>query len=334
MTNPISIQRGTRKAGSVVFSAKKASAGTIEACKAVYITDIDEYGIFLIEPSSASASLTMPSWGVTAEEIDNIDDGAVILSGFLYNVDTSDLDAGYDLYVSEINDGYLTQQMPDGTQYAVEPVAGVVKSHPTNGILEIYNVGLSVHAKRLGGDLHSEVTQSSSGFMSASDKIKLDELEAGSESNPFVYKETITSWTLSGGLYYKDITHGMGTEDVAVQAYAISDNKTIGLEEIERISTDVIRIWVGVEENIRILAMSTPTRDYYSSTASSWTPSGDFYYSDVSHNQGSNDLVIHTYLTSNNKTVGMEDLERIDTNTLRVWSSTNTENVRVVIFKI
>jgi len=39
------VQRGTRKAGGIILSAKKASAGTIGKCKAVYITGVEANGI-------------------------------------------------------------------------------------------------------------------------------------------------------------------------------------------------------------------------------------------------------------------------------------------------
>lgn len=136
---PVAVQRGTRKAGNIIFSAKKASAGTILKAKAVYISDVDSNGIYLVEP--VDATMSKRARGVTAEDIDNSEDGVVVLAGFIYGLDTSSWAAQDDLYLSESTPGDLTTTIPDGLQYDIEPVASVIKSHASNGILEVYNAG-------------------------------------------------------------------------------------------------------------------------------------------------------------------------------------------------
>jgi len=69
------------------------------------------------------------------------------------------------------------------------------------------------------------------------------------------YAETVSSWTESGDFYYADVTHNLATKDVAVAAYTTADDKTVGLHDIDRTSTNIVRVWVASEEDIRILVM-------------------------------------------------------------------------------
>jgi hypothetical protein len=69
----------------------------------------------------------------------------------------------------------------------------------------------------------------------------------------------------------------------------------------------------------------------YVTTISAWTPSGGIYYADVTHSLATDDVIVHAYTTSDKKTVGLEDIDRTDINTVRIWSATNTEDVRVIV---
>lgn len=74
-------------------------------------------------------------------------------------------------------------------------------------------------------------------------------ISVGGES----YAVTVSAWTLSSGRYYADVTHNLGTTDVFVEAYRTSDNQTVLLDEINRTSTNVVRVWVVNTANLRIL---------------------------------------------------------------------------------
>jgi hypothetical protein len=66
-------------------------------------------------------------------------------------------------------------------------------------------------------------------------------------------------------------------------------------------------------------------------TITVWNPSGGIYYADVVHNLGTKDLVIDVYTTDDDKRIGFEEIVRLDDNTVRIWSDTNDQNVRVVV---
>ena len=82
----------------------------------------------------------------------------------------------------------------------------------------------------------------------------------GGDSEITTYVTTVTGWTLSGGIYYADITHSLGTKDILVEAYTTADDKTVGLEDIDRTNNDTIRIWSATNtQDVRVVVLSTNT---------------------------------------------------------------------------
>jgi len=66
---------------------------------------------------------------------------------------------------------------------------------------------------------------------------------------------------------------------------------------------------------------------------SDWQPLNSMFCYDVLHNMDTQDIIPHAFSVATGKSVGMEDLERLNANILRVWSATNTDSIRIVIFK-
>lgn len=71
----------------------------------------------------------------------------------------------------------------------------------------------------------------------------------------------------------------------------------------------------------------------FSAIISDWSVSGDLFYADITHGLGTDNIIINTFTPSDGKNVIMEDLERLDDNTLRVWSASNDESIKVVIMQ-
>ena len=136
--------RSNTQARHLGFSARKASAGTIGALKVVHITGIDTDKVFLVEP--ASGAVDKRKRGVTAEEITDTEDGLIISSGYMIDVDTSSWSENAELFADQSVPGNLTLSRPSNY---LEPVASVVVSHSTDGVLSVYGVGLS-YGSRVG----------------------------------------------------------------------------------------------------------------------------------------------------------------------------------------
>lgn len=73
-----------------------------------------------------------------------------------------------------------------------------------------------------------------------------------------------------------------------------------------------------------------PSNSAASGLISTWTLSGNTYYSDFVHNLGTTNVLVSVYDTTDNTLVGMESVKILDTNTIRLVSAVNTASVRVV----
>ena len=120
--------------------AKKNSAGTITKGQVVYCVGYDATNdMYLVELAKADSGSTMPSVGIAYDTFTNTTDGAIILSGDLPGIDTSSFNVNQEVYVSGSVAGAITATKPI-TAY-VEKLGIVVRSHATDGVLQVYNYG-------------------------------------------------------------------------------------------------------------------------------------------------------------------------------------------------
>ena len=66
------------------------------------------------------------------------------------------------------------------------------------------------------------------------------------------YNETISSWTASGGEYYKDVTHNFNNYYPIVVLYKIANLAMIRTKRIEAQGPDVTRVWLNENINVRV----------------------------------------------------------------------------------
>ena len=113
--------------GTVVHvhpSANPPSGNVVEVKKADYDT----------------ASL-MPAIGILNESLAAGAEGRATMFGFISGINTSSFSAGDELYVG--NDGALTNTKPTGATQLIQKIAVVVKSHASNGSIEVFGAGRS-----------------------------------------------------------------------------------------------------------------------------------------------------------------------------------------------
>jgi hypothetical protein len=155
-----------------VATCLKNTPGTVSTLQAVYPVTGDGEAA-KVELAKSDDSATMPSIGIAAGDFSDTEEGPVIFSGLIVGVNTSAWDAKDELWVSSELAGVLTKTQPQSVPSA-EKVAQVIYSHATDGMLLVYNAGSVTHLKESDGSLHPNATQSAAGFMSATDKTKLD----------------------------------------------------------------------------------------------------------------------------------------------------------------
>lgn len=173
---------------------------------------------------------------------------------------------------------------------------------------------------------------SSSGLMAVNVQEAIDELEARSVE-PGKYEASVSSgsWTGTGGNYYTDITHELGTQDVVVLAMDPSTGEIIGVDEVERIDNDTVRIYQTADIDLEFTIFGVVNS--YSTVVNQWTPSGTYYYSDISHNFNTKKLMVSVFDTNTGERIGVDKLEFTDNNILRATVDDNSLELNVFVLK-
>ena len=141
---------------------------------------------------------------------------------------------------------------------------------------------------------------------------------------------------IASDIYLDD---NLDTLDSDIRAYVIDyiDNDTYLDSELDTLDSD-IRSYVDSEVSDMETDINNNYKrmDFYIDT---WTASGDLYYADITHNLGTNhdsngwDFLL-TYGDWNWTYLPPYKIEIIDTDTLRIWNSTDYMDFFVVIFYI
>lgn len=129
--------------GRVLFPCRKASAGTINKGKAVYIVSYNVAGYIEVEAAQANSSSTMPCIGLANTALTNSITGEVIFSGDLNGFDTDTWSVQDELWVSPTAAGDLVNSRPTGSGSLVQKVAQVTRDNPTVGAVQVFGAGRS-----------------------------------------------------------------------------------------------------------------------------------------------------------------------------------------------
>jgi len=148
----------------------------------------------------------------------------------------------------------------------------------------------------------------------------------------------ITSFTVSGSLYYADINHAFDTTSaIVVNVFDNSDNKMIEPYDIELINKDNVRLWFEEDPTAIKVLLISPNSGFagdnkHPASITSYTSSGGLYYSDVDHNFGiSSALIVQCYDATTNKQIIPNEVELLSANTCRIWFTLNPGPVRALI---
>jgi len=125
--------------GTAIY-VRKASAGTINKGQPVYVESYNPSGFIEVELADADDASKMPAIGIAAESIGTGTDGKVEVSGRLDTWDTSTWSVKDALYVSTTA-GVLTNAAPTATNALVQKMAIVLRSHGSQGAVEIVGAG-------------------------------------------------------------------------------------------------------------------------------------------------------------------------------------------------
>jgi hypothetical protein len=256
LTNPATVNWVQVTAGviseAVSIPVLKASAGTITKGQAVRIAGwSDGSSISLVELAQSDSPTTMPCVGIvqTASVTDSVS-GSVLLVGVLTDVSTTGLSPG-PIYVSSTTPGALTNTPPTGPSL-VQPVGSCLEVGVT-GTLGVNILGyralsdedplplgaadpgtgsesaredhVHAHGNQGGGSEHAVATTSVAGFLSATDKTKLDGLSNTNLSNatPVNVSTTAGSSGTSGDASRADHKHSIDTAAPSASAVQVGN---------------------------------------------------------------------------------------------------------------
>lgn len=139
-----------------------------------------------------------------------------------------------------------------------------------------------------------------------------------------------TSFIAQNGLYYYDIQHDLKTKNISVLA-TNSSGFVVGVEEIERIDENTVRIWVDEQDDMRFTVFGVVNS--YSQIISSWNLQGGMYERIIRHDFDTKNIMIGVYDINTGEKVGLDQIEILDNNRIRVVTSDNTKVLHVFILR-
>ena len=121
------------------------------------------------------------------------------------------------------------------------------------------------------------------------------------------------------GYYYANVNHGLETDNVV--CLVMDGGFVIGVEEIERVDANNVRIYV-VDNTLNLNITIFGVVDKYSKVISQWTPDGTGnYYANVEHKFETKNLMVSTFDIDTQLGIGWltgtESIEFVDDNNIK-----------------
>ena len=172
---------------------------------------------------------------------------------------------------------------------------------------------------------------SSSGLLSTDVKAAIDELYNRSVApNNIEVNVTTPNWVAIPGSYYYDIVHGLETTNIAVRAVN-EFGQEFGVEEIERLDANTVRVSVSNPINSTFTIFGA--HNSYSKVVGSWTLVGGMYLKDIIHGFNTKNIMVSVFNIITGERIGVESIDFIDDNAIRVVTDNNINVVNVFVLK-
>ncbi len=126
--------------GVVRVEVKNDTLSDLDKGDPVYVSGTHVSGKPTVELADNDGSGTYPAIGLLEDDIAAGAEGYAVVSGSIFNIDTSSYAAGDSLYISSVA-GVLTNSRPTGATSKVQKVALVKKSHATSGSVIVMGAG-------------------------------------------------------------------------------------------------------------------------------------------------------------------------------------------------
>lgn len=139
-------------------------------------------------------------------------------------------------------------------------------------------------------------------------------------------------WTTVDDLFEITVTHNLGTTNVVAMVVDTDTGMVVGVHEIERVDANSIK--VVTTEGINAAVTVFGVVDKFSVIANTWTPEGNGrYYHDIQHNFGTKSVMASVFDMVDGTRVGVDNIEYVSENTIRIHVTSNTAFVNVFVTK-
>ena len=132
-------------ARSIVFTVKNISGGNLTKGTVVHASPSatpPSGNVIEVIKADNDVSGSMPAIGVLNETLANEAEGDCVMMGSVSGIDTSAFSVGDELYVDS-SPGAFTATKPTGTSNLIQKIGIVIKSHASNGLIEVFGAGRS-----------------------------------------------------------------------------------------------------------------------------------------------------------------------------------------------
>jgi hypothetical protein len=156
---------------------------------------------------------------------------------------------------------------------------------------------------------------------------------SSNQINSFI--TNVSAWMSSGDMYYADVVHNLNSKDIHTEIYLFSSGATVGVEDLERITSNALRVWVKTNtDTLRIVIFKNQVKVTHSQTITTWEGTPGNYYKDIIHSFETKDIAVQAYETLSGRTVGLDEIIRIDNDTVRLYSFSELPEIRVNVSKL
>jgi len=144
------------------------------------------------------------------------------------------------------------------------------------------------------------------------------------------YSKIVGSWTLVSGMYLKDIVHGFNTKNIIVSVFNIITGERIGVESIDFIDDNAIRVVTDNNTNVLNIFVLKQTSNATTKDIEYWIPSNGMYES-ILPLALDYDAVYSFYDPATSKTVEVDSV-KFEGGMMKIRRTQNTP-LRMVVLK-
>jgi hypothetical protein len=157
-----------------------------------------------------------------------------------------------------------------------------------------------------------------------------EKLEAFNTRTHYVLQ---ADWTLDTdkNMYYVDLEHLLETVNIAIRSIMTDTGMEIGVDEYQRLNQNVVRVWATNALDLTVTVFGV--KNTYSTVIGNWTPENGKYSITIDHYMNTKNVMVSIFDIESKKRIGVENIEFVDGNSIKVWTQDNSVILNVFLVK-